>query len=682
MTPLELRTRLIAKGYTPLPDSGKACYLPGWPDVVVTVTLITTWEDGNTAIRADSLAIVDFDIDDPEVAGEAMEILYEVLGPTPVVRGRKGSPRFAAFYRREEACGKVQTGSYEGASVEVMCDRGKITAFGRHSSGSVYSWANESPLEVPLAELPLVIPEELEELVRALEALFVRRGIPKANGAGGKRGGKFTSSWDLTWDSVVGVEERGVMVPRKLEEIKEACGVVCLFARPDATTYHPLTFDNELPVIQDWNWWTMHRFNVDKMLIDAAGDTSGWKVLEKRSERPARSNGEALQAAVEIAGDFKDIDFPWLMKTSVPAIPWVLGGWLAAGQTTLIVAAPNTGKTRLLVSMALAVSSGDAKYLGDNTLVHEKGPVLVITNEEQTVDQHRRFKATVQLHNGKTGKVIARGGEAGAYMFIRRNEDGSLVIDQAAVDLVVEKGEGCKAILIDPMITLGEGLDENNNDIMLVCKCIKDIALRTGAAVLLMHHTPKDRTKSDNWYRGDIACARGFGGIGGAIDYMFTLARVRGDKEKNGDAPRLPEKERRRWLVLDTAKAREGLADVEEVFYLESHTLEQEGYDIGVIVPKTMDELRRAEGDYADEQLAEDKETIDHREELVKQIYTPGRYSINKVKEIMRKLPDWPHKSMSSKHDAFIKDLLRKSIHHDGKVCTMGADGKIKLHDE
>jgi hypothetical protein len=333
---------------------------------------------------------------------------------------------------------------------------------------------------VPLAELPLVIPEELEELVRALEALFVRRGIPKANGAGGRRGRKFTNTWDLAWDTVVGVEENGVMVLRKISEIKDECGVVCLFARPDATTYHPLTFDGEYPVIQDWNWWTMHRFDVDKLLIDAAGDTSGWKVLEKRSERPApKANGEAPQVEVETPEKARFNLIPYDELMNMPDPDWLIEGALVAEESNLIFGASNTFKSFIAVDMACSVAVGRPWH--DKPV--KQGRVLYIATE-----------------GGKgVGKVRIRGW-MDRYKIskkLRRNmwflKDQIKLTTKADVDALVarlkELGDDFVLIIIDVAAGTMDGSEASDEVVKVWVNANERIIEEIGAATLTITHT-------------------------------------------------------------------------------------------------------------------------------------------------------------------------------------------------
>ncbi len=715
MTPLELRTKLIRQGYVPLPDSGKACYLDGWPDIKVTRTLIKGWKNDNTAIRGDDLAIVDFDIDDPDLAEEAAAVLLEVLGPTPVSRCRAGSPRFAAFYRRKVPWGKLQTGRYVGASVEIMCDRGKITCFGQHSSGTPYLWAGESPLGVKQSELPLVGVEALTELILRLDALFEARGLSKANGAGGQRGGTFTNLYDLTWDSPIAIEVRGERVECKLSDLvanaasdadRRVTSVACLFARPDAMSYHPLTWDEQgLPVIQDWNWWVMHRLDVDAMLCDSlpmeevqrlrapffsggsllAASSTRSKLQERmdhlKSERAKHhyTDGPADSVVVSnppLLTTIEVVAFRALMETAIPPIPWLVGEVLALGNVTGIAAPPNVGKTRLLISLALAVASGDSVYVG--LPIHKRGGCLVVTNEERVEDLHRRLKATVEAR-GKVprSKIKIRGADLGALRLVQRNSQGDLVIVEEVLVWLVEQSKGCLLILLDPFITLADNPDENSADMMLVMQALRDLAARSGCAVCFMHHTPKDRSKPDNWYRGSLDAFRGHGSIAGAMDMGYTLARVRSDKEKDGDGPRLPEADRRRWLVLEPAKIREGLHTLDLVLFLESHTLAQEQYDVGVIQPSSIEDLRRAEHAYADEQLVESDEITKARQLFAETMQAPGFYSIRQVKLKMMKVKGWRYTSLNKKHDDHIKYLLKQNIEHDGVRLVLRSHPKI-----
>jgi len=197
----ELRAQLLANGYTPLPNVGKACYLEGWPKVEVDEARLERWARRNsrfqdTGIRIENgLAVIDLDIEDDEgmrAVAEAIEAAFpQLLGA--LVRYGKGSKE-AWFCRTAETFGRIHTFRFWSPGkndpdvhtahcVEIFGGGSprQFGAFGAHTrnqAGEVvvaYEWAAGSPIDTPLADLPELTKADFFKIAEIAEATL--RGL-------------------------------------------------------------------------------------------------------------------------------------------------------------------------------------------------------------------------------------------------------------------------------------------------------------------------------------------------------------------------------------------------------------------------------------------------------------------------------------------------------------------------
>jgi hypothetical protein len=214
MTPTEIRLQLLANGYTPLPNIGKTTYLKGWPSIEVTPELIEGWRRkrsrwADTGIRVENgLCVIDFDINHEAAddIADALEDRFPALAQA-LLRFGKGTKR-AWFLRCDEPFTRIHTRRWLGPGADLDRDGTQVVevfggssprqfgAFGAHTRGPdgeieiSYSWAvdswdhgsaagtiGNSPLLVPLADLPEITKATVYEIVDFCEAELVEHGF-------------------------------------------------------------------------------------------------------------------------------------------------------------------------------------------------------------------------------------------------------------------------------------------------------------------------------------------------------------------------------------------------------------------------------------------------------------------------------------------------------------------------
>jgi AAA domain-containing protein len=142
--------------------------------------------------------------------------------------------------------------------------------------------------------------------------------------------------------------------------------------------------------------------------------------------------------------------------------------------------------------------------------------------------------ATIAGIRCEKGRVAIFDAENGPRVIAKRTQalglplDGLSVYDAAGLDLerdedvIAEAIEGVDLVVFDSLRTLAPGAKENDSDDMApVMAVFRRLAIRTRAAVLVIHHRGKD-AESD--FRGSSA-------IRDQLDLMFVLGRAKGDPE-------------------------------------------------------------------------------------------------------------------------------------------------------
>lgn len=244
------RCQLLDNGYTPLPNSGKACFLKGWNNVQPDEDMINKkWSRlrrfKSTGVRIDNgLCAIDVDIKHPS-AEDIIEAMLATLTPEKADalqdHERCGElPKTAFFCRVETPYQYMATGRMtapgetkdEGAHV-VETFGGlflrQFGAFGPHSfnaDGSVaieYEWPEKSLLDTPLDGLVMLTVAEIGAMVDAARALMIRTGFEPIPGPGGDTmRSPPVKAYDLTEGMEFELHDRSTMSLEKLTQAAES----------------------------------------------------------------------------------------------------------------------------------------------------------------------------------------------------------------------------------------------------------------------------------------------------------------------------------------------------------------------------------------------------------------------------------------------------------------------------
>jgi hypothetical protein len=185
---ISLRLKLRENGYCPVPVIGKAPPLPGWQNICKTAAEyeIRRWSRDipdavSTGILGGLVIGVDIDVLIPELAERIAFKCKQILGHTPLRRVGQ-APKILFCYRVEAPIKKLQTPDLfldDGGKhkVEMLADGQHFVAFGIHpDTRQPYRWGEQTPLNTPFAELPLVTVEALERFKAEAERIIREAG--------------------------------------------------------------------------------------------------------------------------------------------------------------------------------------------------------------------------------------------------------------------------------------------------------------------------------------------------------------------------------------------------------------------------------------------------------------------------------------------------------------------------
>lgn len=162
---------LLANGYTPLPipPKSKRAQLKNWqgrtPESLSGLRLQTEIErypDYGTALVCGELIALDLDWFDPAQVARAERIIRDIVLGEPLMREGQ-APRRVLLYR---AMSPIPTRHFDG--FDVQGSKSYIMSFGIHPTGCLFRWIGPSPCEVLLIDLPVITPEQIEQIISLL----------------------------------------------------------------------------------------------------------------------------------------------------------------------------------------------------------------------------------------------------------------------------------------------------------------------------------------------------------------------------------------------------------------------------------------------------------------------------------------------------------------------------------
>jgi hypothetical protein len=175
---------------TPIKSAGKRPVTNDWPELArrdppEAVVRPPHGMALNTGLLCGVLIGIDIDVLIAALVEQIAGLVESTLGSTPLHRiGR--APKLLLCYRAEEPFTKLKTAVHmmpddTEAHVEILADGQQFVGFGIHpDTMRPYEWPDRSPLDMPLAELPVIDAMTARDLIGAAgELLRAAGGVPK-----------------------------------------------------------------------------------------------------------------------------------------------------------------------------------------------------------------------------------------------------------------------------------------------------------------------------------------------------------------------------------------------------------------------------------------------------------------------------------------------------------------------
>src|SRR5215204_1070637 len=167
-----------------------------------------------------------------------------------------------------------------------------------------------------------------------------------------------------------------------------------------------------------------------------------------------------------------------LADVSAETVEWLWERRIPLGKITVLDGDPDNGKSVLTTDLAARVTTGRAMPYGFGKTFPQAG-VVILSAEDGVGDTIRpRFDAA----DGDPNKVVILG-----------NEDPfGIPEDLPKLERAI-KQVGAKLVIVDPIMAfLGENINSNSDkDVRSALKPLKQLAERTGAAVVIVRHLNK-----------------------------------------------------------------------------------------------------------------------------------------------------------------------------------------------
>jgi len=234
---------------------------------------------------------------------------------------------------------------------------------------------------------------------------------------------------------------------------------------------------------------------------------------------------------------------------AIPPREWLYGTRYVRRFVSVLAAPGGVGKSALALGQAVALASG-RPILGER--VHHRAPAWVLNLEDPLDELHRRLAALLRLHRlpdeAVAGKLFLHSGRQRGVCIATQAADGGIVHPDRDALAAAALAAGVGLIVVDPFVK-SHGLDENSNPHMdAAATAWAEVAERSGAAVLLVHHVRKLGANATP----DVDSARGAKALTDAARSASLLSPMAAEEaERLGVAPG----ERHRYVRLDDAKA-------------------------------------------------------------------------------------------------------------------------------
>lgn len=255
----------------------------------------------------------------------------------------------------------------------------------------------------------------------------------------------------------------------------------------------------------------------------------------------------------EIYRPFADpVSLARVFSEQPPPVPWLIKERVQLGRGGLLTGLGGTSKTRLLYHLAFGSTLG---YLPWNWSVEKTGKAVLVLTEDTPDDVHRcMYQIGEQSglnrdeQRAVTENVIVFALAGMDTLFLARNERRALSKTPNFQDLqtVIDALGDVVFVGIDPALSITEGDESSQADQRALGKMADDLAIATGATVLMASHSPKGSQHVEELASHN---SRGGGAITDAVRMEFSMRSMTADEAQKARIVDLEERRRHVQLV-------------------------------------------------------------------------------------------------------------------------------------
>jgi AAA domain/Primase C terminal 1 (PriCT-1) len=244
-------------------------------------------------------------------------------------------------------------------------------------------------------------------------------------------------------------------------------------------------------------------------------------------------------------------------RVAPPPRRYVFGHTITPG--TLAVLGGSGGASKTMLAMQICASAACAKSIGEIQVA--EGSSLLLLGEEDDAERDRRLGGICHHFALDVNKVMDRVlciGAAGIDIRLTQQIESNTHptgLGDRIVDLATDHANDCgvplQFIVIDHARLVLGGDPNNAEDVTQLTRVLTNIARQTGAAVLLIAHSPKSVLSKAGYEinAADIAGSSAF------VDNGRTAFMAYGMREEEAKKHYVPESERHNWVRVQNVKA-------------------------------------------------------------------------------------------------------------------------------
>jgi AAA domain len=280
--------------------------------------------------------------------------------------------------------------------------------------------------------------------------------------------------------------------------------------------------------------------------------------------------------------------FPFpIDEQKIPRRQWIIPGLLLRRYVSVLVAPPGIGKSLLTLQIGMAASAG---LMWGGWRPRKRPRVLIINSEDDAEEMRRRCVATQRVMGIASADLVgfAFAEQPDTIVVAKADSRTKTVTRTPMAEAIIATiiAERIDVLIVDPFAETFEGDENSNSELKWAAALWREIARRTNAAVLLVHHTRKFGAEA-----GNIDSARGATALIGVARIVSTLfPMTEKEAEVLDDANK-----RTNYLRYDDAKANLTLVTLAaRWFEKKTVTLDNAGPDgpdyeppdeVGVLIP-------------------------------------------------------------------------------------------------